>query len=288
MLLRTKSLSISGALRLWVLCKALDQRGSGKITRKALHGYLNSLQVPVRTQYRWLRTALDSGFITEAQNRGEQVFILAGLERVARINGLDEVGRRPVEVPAQKIVRPGWINTVWLAFLTTQSPQLSRETLEEMTGVERHRQVAYERGQPIEKRRNFVLGGTADHYLVEIDNSRFGTNTFIHTPSERVAHRLPDERLVRSNLVKQLPRGRCRKVNVRLRTNSCSMARVNRPQSIRLFYPDRPSAERAARKIATLDLPGIDQVYYPAATTSHGRIWETVTISHESHLDDMD
>lgn len=251
------------------------------IIKEDLLGFLDYLLVPARTRSRWIRAAIDHGFLAEAISGGEQVFFLAGLERVARINGLDEVGRRPVEVPAQKIVRPGWINTVWLAFLTTQSPRLSRETLEEMTGIERHRQVAYERGQPIEKRRNFVLGGTADHYRGELDNSRFGTNTFIHTPSERVAHRLPDERLVRSNLVKQLPRGRCRKVNVRLRMNSCSMARVNRPQKKRLYYPDRPSAERAVRKIATLDLPGIDQVYHPVETTSHGRIWEAVAISHE-------
>ena len=146
---------LSGAVRTWELARALDPQGSGIVSRTRLLSLLQQLGTARRTRYRWLKVSIAAGFLTPVRD-GERLRI-TGLEKVARMLGLQQVGWRVI-IPSDELVGSGWKAMVWAAYLTRYKDRpVSRAVLEEHSGVKRRTQVNIEQDSEIGREKNFAV-----------------------------------------------------------------------------------------------------------------------------------
>jgi len=129
---------IGGGWRLYVLAKALDGHGReavGSIDLDDLRAFAQYLGVIPRTWRRWYRQAVQTGLFDPAQTKGGAWrLILPSAGKAAHYMGADDIGRK-VEMSAADLLGKGWKANVWAAFEAARGLQISRDRLEQMTGV---------------------------------------------------------------------------------------------------------------------------------------------------------
>lgn len=235
-----------GAWRVWVLCHAIDQAGSGRARRSDLWRWLAELGVGDRKRRRWLRDAITIGLVREA---GEYYY-LAGLARAAIILGCDHIGRPAVISPVD-LMRSGWRAVVWSAYLLTLDGRpISQEKKAILTGIDPRTQRNYQRSSPGEVRRNYAktdipgdhVDGLRDHGKPSAFVGRDG----------RIVYRLPDIRLV-SGVAKLTSKGRSRKAQRVI--NSRVIVARDQGSLVRLFHESTKGVKAALRQLSQADIP---------------------------------
>lgn len=265
---------VTGAARLWTLARTLDPSGSGWVGKAELYGYLSALGVSVRNRQRWLRDAVELGIIHRADLQGNRrVFYLAGLAAVADKVGCSNVGTRPVSIAARSLASKGWQRFTWAGYLTTfKRKQISRLTLEKLSGVSPRTQLNYDRTLA-SKKRNYAIGGPADHLTGMKENTPHRA-AFIHQPSHKIWWRLPDIRTVAPDVAEPLQKGRAKKVNAILRLSHCGAAFLDGAD--RLFFDGQKDADQAAKRYGRADNPDVREVYSITGGCARYDLWSAV------------
>ena len=128
---------IGGGWRLYVLAKALDPQGLGKIAREDLRDYALFLGVNVRTFERWIKQARNAGlFYTDVQNSsGQWMIVMANAGIAAAELNCETIGRK-VTLPAAALIGNGWKARAWAAYEITHNGQpIARETMQKIVNV---------------------------------------------------------------------------------------------------------------------------------------------------------
>ena len=128
---------IGGGWRLYVLAKALDPQGLGKIARDDLRDYALFLGVNVRTFERWIKQARNAGlFYTDVQNSsGQWMIVMANAVIAAAELNCETIGRK-VTLPAAALIGNGWKARAWAAYEITHNGQpIARETMQKIVNV---------------------------------------------------------------------------------------------------------------------------------------------------------
>lgn len=146
-------LKVSGAYRLWILARALDD-GTGNVSKEMLFRVFKSLGKSLKTFKRWCNQAVETGLLRE----GGKHWYYASLENASR--NLESSPKRAVLIPFDRFFNIGWKAFVWGAWVEANVPNTkprTRKTLEVMSGVPQSTQRAYERVCGVSKRQNFAV-----------------------------------------------------------------------------------------------------------------------------------
>jgi hypothetical protein len=158
-------------LAVWHLARALDLAGAGRVELEDLRAEGMKLWSRSKT-YSAIREAARLGMVALVNRRsdGARVVALRGLEYVARLFNVSDVGARPVLARVSALRTAGTFKAaVFSAFHAgrkgaTTRP-ISRETLQTLTGIGRRTQSRYEarnngrRNGQVKRRANFAVLG---------------------------------------------------------------------------------------------------------------------------------
>lgn len=301
-----------GAFRVWLLAKALDQAGSGWISRAQLWGFIGELGIGERKRRRWITDSLSVGLIAESKRRGgEEVYILSSLAAAAEKLECKTIGR-PALLTVNRLISEGWRSYVWSAYLATlKGRPMSQACKESVTGIEKRTQRNYQNGYrrkgkngevveilpPFgEARRNYAKTSlTADHLAGVKEHGRqsaFVTRgrawkhriPDIHEADYFFRHfvmfRLPDIRTVPIFVSQPSPKGRSRKAQKQL-NHSFSLERVKAGAIVRLFHESLEGVEGALRKLARADIPPWErpgELFQLAKAGATTNLWRPVAV----------
>ena len=149
---------LGGGWRLYVLAKALDPQGLGKIARDDLRDYALFLGVNVRTFERWIIQARNAGlFYTDVQNSsGQWMIVMANAGIAAAELKCESVGRK-VTLPAAALIGNGWKARVWAAYEITHNGQpIARATMQKIVNVAVSTQRYRDAQAKVNRVRNFA------------------------------------------------------------------------------------------------------------------------------------
>ncbi len=148
--------------RVWLLLRAIDPDGRGWLEVEDVRHHLTKKDSPFRIcGWRRLRQLLTQGeglfWHRDAQNR----LWLIGTHRIAYKLDSGCLQGFPVELPIHSLL--GGIQAVRAAFYASfhggrDSKPISRETLQDVSGVAERTQRAYDRAAGVERRRNIAIG----------------------------------------------------------------------------------------------------------------------------------
>lgn len=280
---------IGGGWRLYVLSKALDSHGReavGRIGADDLRAFALSLGVIPRTYRRWYRQAVKAGLFDPVQGKGGAwALILPSAGKAAHYMGADDVGRK-VEMSAADLVSKGWKATTWAAFEATREQQISRDRLEQMTGVPKSTQRFRDNQAGVIRTANYAI--LDKKYTA---NCLPGLQEFSHhkglfvANNGRIYTRKPDTRT--TDAATDAGKGRGRKAKAELRTlqnfNGAFIEQralnydIVETEYIRLFCQtpaQRRASERKASRQDNLRVTEIYQAVYTNETSGAG-IWDT-------------
>jgi hypothetical protein len=139
------------------------------------------------------------------------------------------VDTKTTKISPEQLFHRHWKSFVWAHFiqLNFNGKIISREKLEALTGIERHRQQAWESHNPaIKNSYNFVA--TDVHlknlkgFREEVNPTAFQFKNNQKKPKqEYVAYRMPDRRRV-EGFILECGRGQSKKINVLLASTACA------------------------------------------------------------------
>lgn len=262
-----------GAARIWVLARALDSQGSGKVKRSDLWDFCADLSIGERKRRRWLRDAINFGLLREH----DDFYYLAGLAPGALALGCQQIGK-PATLAASELVRSGWRAHVWSAYLATLNGRpMSQEAKQAVTGIDPRTQRNYQAALPGEARRNYAetdLPG--DHAEGLQEHSR--ESAFVGR-NGRVIYRLPDQRMVPEFIAQAQPKGRSRKAQKLI---NLSFSEKRDPGFVmRLFHETHRGVEAAIRKISRADIPPWEQpteLFELIFAGKRSNLWQPVSV----------
>lgn len=188
-----------GAWRLLVLAKALEENGTGKIRREALHDYASSLGVQEKTFARWITAARNFDLVSDVQSKsGEWMLILSGNERVASIMGCERKGKA-VSMSAKLLVGKKWRAYVFGGFENTFNGRLiTRKKQAELSGIPESTQRKFDKEAGVERKKNFAVSNIhANGFSAVLE---FGNRASLFKYWDKKTHqlklgwRLPDSR----------------------------------------------------------------------------------------------
>jgi hypothetical protein len=148
--------------RVWLLLRAIDVDGSGRLTVDEARARLAGKDSPWRCcGARRLRQLLAEGEGLFWQRDGRGRLWLRGAHRVAADLGVERATGFPVELPVAALL--GGIQGVRAAFYAAfhsgrESKPISRDTLQTLTGLAPRTQLDYDRLARVGRRRNLALG----------------------------------------------------------------------------------------------------------------------------------
>jgi hypothetical protein len=233
-----------GCWRLWVLCKQVDEAGSGSVDIHDLKSAAVELHINPRCYRLWLADALELGLFVEGAGR----YWMAGAAAAAKLLGCPEIGR-PASVPLKALFKKGWRSVLWAGYLVTLGTRpVSQRVKRDITRVGVRTQRRYQKALPIKRIKNISevdAPRSAFAGLLEFDSRT------IYESGGKLYQRLPDT-IVVSDSAKTLPMGRTRKIQKQLGT-SCSMGRGKADCCVRLFYETAKGAQSAAKRLRKLD-----------------------------------
>lgn len=230
----------AAAWQAWVVARALDVEGSGRVNPGALLAKLNELLGGDfrAAQYR-TKKAIEAGFLWF----GGGVVSYASPKRIAEMVGAQAWDKRRVEIHLEALFEKGkWRQAIYAAALVevaNPSKPISRFTISKITGVNRRRQVRLEKDNGrIRKTANVVATGLDTSYLLGLwENEGY---QFLAVGG-RVYRRIGNTYTVVDENIKRGTKGRCKK------TRTEGLFDVEQATDVR-YYNDQRDAERRARK----------------------------------------
>ena len=196
--------------RLYFLAKAFDQ-GNGRFPKNAFKDLIKSLGISDTSFYRDLSKALEWGLIHESKNKnGVKVLRLSKWEKAVEVAGVSERLARWVLIPIEQLCFKGWISIIWAGYLKNfEGGLISRQVLEEKTGVPRRTQINREGKAGVKNFENYANFGRPE------DNPdlamRLHRQPGIYYKDGFIRTRLPNSRVV-SDKIKLANNGRLRNI----------------------------------------------------------------------------
>lgn len=281
---------VGGGYRLYVLAKAIDRRGTGRIRREDLRAFAYSLGVSPRQWQRWTNEARAADLFTDVQSQaGEWLLILPNAGRAAAALHCQAVGL-PVTIRADALFGTGWRARMWGAYEATYNGQpITRRRLQALSDVPERTQ-RYRDGQAGTLRtRNYSKSDRrADHLAGELEHGRHeGTFT---TPDGYIAWRLPNS--YAASYATRRGKGRARKANRVIQAITASqhldgLLPTQQPLSldfdraaiVTLFHRTPQKAAGTLRKLARSDRSDVLEIYTLAGQAMPGMaIWTPCTV----------
>ena len=282
---------IGGGWRLYTLAKALDghnREAVGSIQSDDLRAFAQYLGVIPRTYRRWYRQAVEVGLFDPVQTkRGSWRLILPSAGKAAHYIGADDIGRK-VEMSAADLLGKGWKANVWAAFEASRGQQISRDRLEQMTGVPTSTQRYRDNQAGVTRTANYAI--LDKKYTA---NCLPGLQEFSHhkglfvANNGRIYTRKPDTRT--SDIATDAGKGRGRKAQAELNTlqeqdqNGAFIEQralsgdLAASEFIRVLCKTPAQRKASERKAARQDNLRVTEIYQHAYTneTSGAGIWDT-------------
>jgi hypothetical protein len=271
-----------GEMRLWAVCRSLSvliDDGGGAVELDILRRELIRLGVDDATVSRWIADAVSDNFvIRDERESGITVIRPVSAEKIATRFQIH--ADRRVEFDANELLSAEWRRIVWQSFIRTSfnGKTISRETLEKITGIERHTQRRLERStktKPTSIRNTVNIVNTKKSPEFAEGYCDSGRQAFVR--DGRTVYRLPDTRKVQDDAVVIAPRGRVSKINRYVAGHSSLHgAGVKKPTTVRLFFETRRQANRALRRYGAADSV-VREVFVRSETLSGYAEWERVS-----------
>ena len=282
-----------GAWRLYILSKALDKTGYGRIPLSDLRKYSSAAGVSNRSFHRWLKIAVDAGMMDKFNRQSGEIWLyLPGPAKVAKIMGCSRIGRK-VEIAARLLVGSGWKAYVWDGAQAAGADgiQMSRKQLAKTYGVSVRTQRYRTSFAGTECQANYANLGikTSDDHLQGWADNTHHKGLFVAGNGYLYA-RKPDTRS--SRFVLDVGKGRSRKAQAKLRQDqeySLNMQRVQvndfEAEFIRLFCNTPKQLEASEKKAERQDIQTVTELYERWYTSGSGSvIWETHRIMEKEFV----
>ena len=279
---------VGGGWRAYVLAKALDRQGVGRVKRDDLQAYALALGVNIRTWQRWINEARNHDLLTDIQKGDNWFFILPNPGAAAHGMGC-EVGRRKLEIRADLLIGNGWKAFVWNATEAAgpDGRQETRESLQKRYNVPVSTQ-RYRDAQAGTKRiRNYANSGIEikpdELAMVQEESNHKGA--FI-AGNKHLYWRLPDTRATDQAVF--VGRGRARKARAKLRILQNQKALLQEQQGltddfekseyIRLFNHTQKQLKATVKKLARSTNKRVSEIYLISHVADSGAgVWETIS-----------
>jgi len=194
-----------GGVRLYCLFKAANTSGNGNMRAVTFKDYCRKSGVKKSRYNRWLRYALNMGILSRT---GETLSAISWGKAAVRC-GIQKPLQIACDMPAERIVEARWAAWVWAAYLLLHKDRpISRNALEELTGVPDSTQRRYEVQAGVVNQANYADYGFPDQ---DPDNAIAEEGNGYFWYHGRMKKRLPNTRIVKG--VFRCSRGRMKKYN---------------------------------------------------------------------------
>ena len=274
---------LGGGWRLYVLAKALDPQGLGKIARDDLRDYALFLGVNVRTFERWIIQARNAGFFIDVQSSGGAWMLrMVNAGQAAAELKCETVGRK-VTLPAAALIGNGWKARVWAAYEITHNGQpIARETMQKIVNVAVSTQRYRDAQAKVNRVRNFAKSDIQlrGNQLPGLKETSGRKNIFIDKDGF-INWRLPNSYIFTKAL--RGGKGRGRKANKIIRniqsTNgllllqqALSLEDEYNKDIVKLFNQNPQQAQRAMKKLAKIDNRKVKDIYERSHKSHNGAV----------------
>jgi len=286
----TRTTGARGGYRLYLLAKALDEPGEGKIKRDDLHAYADHLGVSLRNWQRWINEARALDLLTDVQagqaKGGDWYFIIASHARAAYVLKCETIGTRKANMPAALLIGEGWRAHVWAAYekLFRERP-VTREKLKELTNVPVSTQRYRDNQAGVKRVRSYAKSTISADQISGMKEYSQHKGIFVRHDGVLSWH-LPNSYIVSHATIGT--RGRARKANkilsMLLSLEGLSLERraltsnnepgENQQAKYRLFNRT-PKQFKTTRKKIREHKPRVGDVYaFPKGTHKGALVWE--------------
>ena len=281
---------VGGAWRLYILAKALDQDGVGRVALADLRGFALHLGLNPRTYQRWINQAERRGVLSYFQKEsGEWWVNLQSPAKLCHAMGWDAIGKKMQIDPALLIV-PGWKANIWASVSAGMNGrQISRERLQKVYNVAARTQTHRDNQADVNRQANYadtgIIANAAD--VKAWEQNRPEWKGLFRASNGRLYRRLPDTRA--TNKVILIGTGRGRKALSELRHLQDITACYKRDQAlangiedseyIRLFNRNPKQLKTSKRKLERQENPRVVDVFqhvYDNKDSGAG-IWDTIS-----------
>ena len=243
---------LGGAWRAWVLAKALDAVGYGRIPREALREYAKQIGVKDATFRRWLRQAEKLGLLHLFERDGAKWYHLPSAGKVAAIMGCESVGYK-VEMAAADFVGIGWKARVWATYeaIGPHGRQVSREVMQKTVNVPARTQARRSKQAGVYRQKTYAkLGVKLDPHNIKIFESETKQKgVFIAAPKGQAGAayaRKPDIRSTKKAAL--IGKGRSRKADAEIARATALKNSLNKSLSFYFKRVQNDLSERTSRK----------------------------------------
>lgn len=267
--------------RLWVIGKALDVHGLGRVRRRDLRAYVLQLGASPRQWQRWIKAAREHGFISDVQKGRVWWVILPSAGRIALEMGLQSIGPRKVTIKAAELIGSGWRARVESTL--EHGKQISREQIQKAYNIPVRTQVyrAGQLGDEYKRTRNYSKSAMKADKLDGIKEYSSHKAPFV-SGNGFIYWRLPDAR--HSDNVLHSAQGRARKVNLFIRQHAENQKGLSymrraltsdfqRGEWIRLFNLTEAQRKQSERRIAKQDRRIMELYQRAGEAISSAGIW---------------
>ena len=282
---------VGGAFRLYILAKALDNQGLGKIPRAELRAFALHLGLNPRTYQRWSNQAERRGVLSFYQVKsGEWWINLQSPAKLCHALGWDAIGKK-MQIDPALLIGKGWKANVWTSVSAGRhGRQISRERLQKAYNVPARTQTYRDNQADVSRQANYantgIIANSADVNAWQENNTQW--KGLFRASNGRLYRRLPDTRA--TDRVVLIGTGRSRKALSELRHLQDITACYKRDQAlangiedteyIRLFNRNSTQLKTSERKLARQEQPRVVDVFqyiYDSKDSGAG-IWDTITI----------
>ena len=222
---QAKSQNKGGAYRVWMLARWLDPQGSGTVKKILLRSALTDFGVEKRTGQRWIKAAIETGFISTRKEL--DYYRYQSPDKIARILNVRSLGRPVLLEDPKEIFKTDWGILIFDCQIasgekgSTTGFTASRATIKEISGVAERTQRSYiKKGKTRAKRNVSIIKKDASEryhdiggkiqlwgsWLVRIDPS---THTSPYSVGAR--GRIKKQNRILANLVNSVGQGRIEK-----------------------------------------------------------------------------
>lgn len=243
-----------GAAKLWTLAKFFNPGGCGVIPNKAFRQFaIKDLKIKRGTYDVWLARALH---IKLFERSGDNL-ILAGYARAAAILGADRIGRGQY-IELKKFLNKGWLSWVYAAWLKSrglEGKQISRKTLEELSGIPARTQRLYSKQAGIRANKHYAKDTTKPgtpgmvEHINEFEREKIKSKAFLN--SGEICWRLPNDYETKD--IEAAPKGSLHRINRQLQDLQYNGGRDPETDPfIRLYNKNEKQANRTLKRIKGL------------------------------------
>ena len=270
-----------GGWRLYVLAKALDPQGLGKIARDDLQNYALFLGVNIRTFQRWIIQARNNGlFYSDVQNSsGQWMIVMANPGIAGAALDSESVGRK-ASMAAAALIGKGWKARIWAAYDITHNGQpIARGRMLKLVNVAISTQRYRDAQAGVKRIRNYSKTNLRADMLPGLKDYSTRKGIFIDRDGF-INFRLPNSYQFTKALRGGKGRGRIANKIIRSIQDVNGLSQVQQAlcleteysEAIKLF--NRTPAQRKAtmKKLAKIDNRKVTDIYEISHTAKNGAV----------------